>query len=460
MDEKKYLCEQIKKCRRRLNLARFLDKSLVWLAIGAVPAILLEAYSLLRPFYYVHLFAAVCVLLGLLCGLVLAVKKRSSMKDAARWIDQFGLQERTLTAYEQLDETKELALLQRTDAVECLRRQERRIRIRLCPSWQHLAASGCALLCLLILAFLPSAVREQANELHGIEQQAKEDKEKLDELIDEMEQIDTDTLTDEQQAALADLLDSLKLSQEELSQVSSQEALDAAQQKLSYKYDQTAAGLSNLASQLDDASQAALADAQALAQAASNSASGEQVASADNATASTGNSTQNGNGDGTGSDSTQSGSGNSNENIDGNGAESTQSGDGDGSAAGSGGGGQSGSNGDGSGSGTGSGTGSGNGGNGGGTGNGRGTGSSNTQHDYVSIPNALGDDDSLTGQKNGDDNSDYYRAQNGLAWEGSHVSLDSVVGQYTQDAYDGIASGKYPSGMEDVIKDYFKNLNE
>jgi hypothetical protein len=382
------------------------------------------------------------------------VKKRSSMKDAARRIDQFGLQERTLTAYEQLDETKELALLQRTDAVQCLRRQERRIRIRLCPSWQHLVASGCAFLCLLILAFLPSAVREQAKELHGIEQQAEEDKEKLDELIDEMEQIDTDTLTDEQQAALADLLDSLKLSQEELSQVGSQEALAAAQQKLDYKYEQTATGLSNLASQLDESTQTALADAQALAQAASSSASGEQVASADNATASTGNS------DGTGSNSTQDGSGNSNENIDGNGAESTQSGDGDGSAAGSGGGGQSGSNGDVSGSCTGSGTGSGTGGSGGGTGNGRGTGSSNTQHDYVSIPNALGDDDSLTGEKTGDDNSDYYRAQNGLAWEGSHVSLDSVVGQYTQDAYDGIASGKYPSGMEDVIKDYFKNLNE
>jgi hypothetical protein len=34
-----------------------------------------------------------------------------------------------------------------------------------------------------------------------------------------------------------------------------------------------------------------------------------------------------------------------------------------------------------------------------------------------------------------------------------------VIGNYTKDAYDGISSGKYPSGMEDVIKDYFENLN-
>ena len=78
----------------------------------------------------------------------------------------------------------------------------------------------------------------------------------------------------------------------------------------------------------------------------------------------------------------------------------------------------------------------------------------------MSVPNPKGNDDSLHGNKTGSDNSDYYREQNGLAWEGDHVSLDSVVGDYTKDAYEGLSSGKYPSGMESVIKDYFKNLNE
>ena len=56
-------------------------------------------------------------------------------------------------------------------------------------------------------------------------------------------------------------------------------------------------------------------------------------------------------------------------------------------------------------------------------------------------------------------NSDYYKAKNGLAWKGEHVDLDSVVGDYTKEAYEGIANGKYPAGMEDVIRNYFENLN-
>ena len=44
-------------------------------------------------------------------------------------------------------------------------------------------------------------------------------------------------------------------------------------------------------------------------------------------------------------------------------------------------------------------------------------------------------------------------------WKGEHVDLDSVVGDYTKEAYEGIANGKYPAGMEDVIRNYFENLN-
>jgi hypothetical protein len=457
MDEKKYLCEKIKKCRRRLNLARLIDQSLVWMAIAAVPAILLEAYSLLRPFYYVHRAAFAFVLVGLLGGIVATVRKRTDMKGAAKRIDRFGLKERILTAYEQLEQTGELARLQRADAVRCLREMEAKIRIPLHPARRHLAAFGCAFACLLILAFLPSAVRDQAKEQHILAQQANEEKKELDQLVEEMEKIDTDSLTDEQQEQLAEMLDSLRLSQEELAQVNSQEALDAAKQKLSYKYGQTEAGLSSLAGSLNDSAEAGIASAEALAKAASGSDGSGSKGNSDGSSAgdgsgggngsSTGDGSGGGDGSGTGgtesSASGQSGSGG----TSGNGSETGTGGNGGSSGTGAGG----------SGNGNGSGTGSGG---GAGSGSGRGSGSGSNQHDYVSIPNDLGDDSALSGQKTGSDNTDYYRAQNGIAWEGSHVSLDSVISEYTQDAYDGLASGKYPAGMEDVIKDYFKNLNE
>ena len=57
------------------------------------------------------------------------------------------------------------------------------------------------------------------------------------------------------------------------------------------------------------------------------------------------------------------------------------------------------------------------------------------------------------------DNSDYFRAQNGLSWEGTRMSYEAVIGSYERNAYEGIAAGQYPTGMEDVIKEYFSSFN-
>lgn len=454
MDEKKYLCGQIKACRQKLNLAKLLDNSVLYMAVGGVAAVLLEAVSLFWPFYYVHIWAAACVAAGLVCGIILAIIRRSDMKQAAGKLDSFGLKERVLTAYENLEEESSFARLQRKDAVSRLQGKSGSIRIPLLPDRRHLAAFGLSMACAVILAFLPTTARDIAREQHAIQQQAKEKEEELEKLIKELEDIDTDSLTEEQRAQIEEMIDSMKLSMEELKAADSREALAAAEQRLDYKYQQTADGLQNLASQISDPSKAGIASAQQMAAAAGNS--GQQTASANGASASGGDgqgSTQSGNGEGNGgtqsgngADSTQSGSGNGDGDGDGSG-----SGNGDGNGSG---------NGNGNGSGNGDGSGNGSGGNGSGTGgSGRGTGSSDDQHDYVSVANKVGDDDSATGKQTGSDNSDYYRAQNGLAWEGEHVSLDSVIADYTQDAYDGISTGKYPSGMENVIKDYFENLN-
>ena len=46
-----------------------------------------------------------------------------------------------------------------------------------------------------------------------------------------------------------------------------------------------------------------------------------------------------------------------------------------------------------------------------------------------------------------------------MSWEGTHISYEAVIGSYEQNAYEGIATGRYPSGMESVIKDYFASFN-
>ena len=454
MDERNYLLQAIRRSRRKLNMAKTLDTCTCFLACAGVAAIVLEAASIWIPFYYVHLCAGIALLVAFLAGLVYSIVKRVGMHEAARRIDTFGLQERVQTAYEQMEDESTFACMQRRDAAEKLRVkcERKEIRIGWIPDKRHLIAAALSLALVCGLAFIPSQARETASQRHAIHQEAKEKQKELSELADALEQMDTSTLTDEQKAKLSELQEALNRSMQELARADSREALDAAKNKLGFKLEQTSQSLANLASQMSKEQQAAIA--QALAKAAADAAG---KSSGSNGTQSASNGGSNGTpgtGDGSSGDGNNGSNGNgsngNNANGDGNGSDGDNNGNGSGNGSGDG------SNGDGS---NGNGNGNGNE-NGSGNGSGRGTGQGGGTHDYVSVPNAVGNDENLTGNKTGDENGDSYRAQNGLVWEGDHVSLDSVIGDYTKDAYEGISSGRYPSGMEDVIKDYFKNLSE
>ncbi len=464
MDIKKYLREQIKKCRNRMNLAKSIDCGILFAAAGGVVGMLCELFSLVRSFYYAHLAAGLCFAAGLLAGIGYAVYRRADMCQAARRLDSFGLKERMITAYELMDaeaeEGEDLAELQRQDAVLHYNRLRDQIKIPLWPDRRHMLALVLSAALVVILGILPSPVRERATLHHQVQEQAKEEMKELEELVDALEGVGMESLTEEQRAQLQELMEAMQRSEEELARADTWESLGAAVERLDYKYGQAQQSLEQLAAQLENPEAAGVVSAQELAKAANPS--GTQSVSPQ-AAVSPG---QNGSGDGDdGENNGENGSGNESGSGDqgngnGSGNENGSGGQGSGNGEGEGSGGSGNGNGSGNGEGEGSG-GSGNGNSSGnGSGNGRGTGSSNTAHDYVSIPNAVADDPSLTGNKYGDQNSDYFRQQNGLAWEGEHVDYSSVLGQYTDSAYEGIATGRYPTGMESVIRDYFENLNK
>lgn len=477
MDDREYLIQQMKLCRRKMNMAKLIDCGILFAAAGGILAMVCEMVSLVRQFYYVHLAAGLCFGAGLLAGIGYALYSRADMKAAARRLDSFGLKERMITAYEQRDSEKEFALLQRQDALVHYNQMRGQIRIPLRPEPRHILALALSVAVVIGLAFIPSTVRDQAQLRHQVQEQAREEQEELEELVDALEGVDMDSLTEEQRARLQEMADAMKLSQEELARADSWESLASAMERLDYKYGQAAQGLESLASQLSDPGAAGIAGAEALARAMANQ-NGSQLASG---TPSAGTGGENGNGengnvDGSGQGDGGQGDGNGQNGPGSNGQNNGNDGQGNGNGQNSGSGngnGQGNGNGNGQGSGNGNGQGQGNGngsGNGNGQGNGgngsgnggsgRGTGSSDAAHDYVSIPNAIANDPSLTGNKNGDQDSDYFRQQNGLAWEGAHVDYNSVIGEYTDSAYEGIANGRYPSGMESVIRDYFENLNK
>lgn len=446
MDEKSYLIRKIKAFKGMKNSAVLLDAILVGLAVSGVPAAMLEFFSIFFPFYPVHFAAAGCFLMGVAAGLVFAIIRRIDMKSAARYMDSFGLGERVLTAYENLHRPEEIYALQRTDTISHVKEQEENLKVRICPPGRHFTAFALSVCMVLLFALIPSQAKDTARERHEVTLEAKEQEKELEKELSNLKKADTSSLTREQKQALKELQESLKLSMEALKTVKSKEALAEEKQKLTYKYD---AAEELLAENTKASAQDFAGIGSENGENTGNQDKGSGDTSGDESNASgnsgNGNSTQDA-GAGSGNNSNGAGSsqsGNSSENND-----SSQSGSSNGEGSGNG----TGGNGNGSGSGVGNGNGS-------GSGSGRGTGSSDTGHDYVSIPNKVGNDSSIAGNKGDSKDSDYYRAKNGLAWEGEHVSVDSVIGDYTKDAYESIASGRYPKGMESVIRDYFQSLN-
>ena len=474
MDIGKYLMTQIRKCRNRMNLARLIDCCIVFAAAGGVPGMICELVSLVRPFYYAHLAAALCFGLGLSAGAGYALCRRSDLEVAARRLDSFGLKERMVTAYELMDRGTETGnvwvQMQRQDAFEHYNRARAGIKIPLWPDKRHVLALVLSAVIVAGLGFVPSPVREQARLRHQVQKEAEEEQKQLEQLTDALEGVDMESMTEEQRMRMQELLEAMQRSREELAQADTWESLGLARERLDYKYQQAEQSLAQLASQTENPGAAGIASAQALARAAGQNGNDLSQAGLSGARLSpgqTGGSGENGGiaGNGTGVKENDGGSGTGG-NDGGNG--SSGNGNDGGSGTGGNGGGNgtdgsgpgnqgavSGEGGNGSGNGSGEGDGQGNGG-----GSGRGTGSSSATRDYVSIPNEIADDASLTGQKNGDQNSDYFRQQNGLAWEGNHVDYNSVISQYTDRAYEGISMGRYPSGMESVIRDYFENLSK
>lgn len=472
MNEKNFLLNFIAKCRRRMNAARMLEYVIFAGMIGTAAGVALEISAFLLPFYYVHWFAAACVSIGILTGIILAAVKRHNMGEAALTIDRFGFKERVITAYENREKEDAISQMQRINAARTLHQNMNSVKIPLLKKPKQAGLFGAAFVLLIVLSLIPSEVKERAALLHEIAMKAEEKSEEIAEVVEELEEIDAAELTEEQMAALMEIMESLNISMEEFEQVVSQESLAQAMEKLDFKYEDMAQALIDMSEKLQD-NPAALASAEALKKAAESmfQNSGIQVAQSSPASGSENKeSSSEGSGGGNGDSSGGSGSQESGSGESGSGDAGSTEGSEEGSEGSSGEGNSEGGSGEsesegnaggsGSGSGAGTGTGGGQGGNSATGGNGRGEGSSTKVHDYVSVPNAVGNDENLTGNAGSSDDSDFIRTPNGLAWEGEHVSYESVIGNYTDHAYEGISNGKYPSGMENVIKDYFGSFND
>lgn len=420
MEQREFL-KIIQSCRRRMNMADFVKNSVTALSIGAGAGILIQAAAFLAPLYYAGLYMILALLLAELSVFVVMFVKQTTMEQAALRIDGFGFEERIVTAYEHLDKEGTLIGLQREDAMRQLKEHKDRIQIPLRPSLKRTALLFLLLVLLLGLSLIPSPAKERAGELHSLKEEAREKEDEIEKIMETLEQLEQEALAEEQQEALQEMMESLESSLCEYQQAYSEEMLSAASQKLEYKYENMSSQLSEIIQDLQDGAGVSIASADSVKEIT------DLLKKMDGRKPS----------QGAGSEKGQGG-------ADGDGREGQKgsSGEGDGQSGQNGQNGQNGQGEEGS------------------PGSGRGTGGSSTPHDYVSVPNAIADSENLTGNVGNHDTSEYFRAQNGLNWEGEHTSYEAVIGSYEQNAYEGIAADKYPSGMEDIIKDYFASFNK
>ena len=439
MDRKEFL-KTIGVYRRKLNMGRFLETLMIAMLIGSGIGILFQGSAFVIPFYHAKLWSVGAVIAAILTALIFFMFNRASAKDAALVMDRYGFKERIITAYENLEAKGTMVELQRRDAMELLRKNKEKIKISIWPSLKKTIGVLTMLILMLVLMYIPSSVKERAKELHELAEAVEEKQEEVEELMDELEELVQEELSEEQLADLQEMLESLAASMQEFGQAGSMQEVATATEKLEYKYENMSSQLGDMAQMLESGANISPMTAEAmqeLAQQMQELSGNQSLASGQTGQEGNGQEGQNGqNGQNTGQG--QNGEGQGGDQGQGNGE------------------GQGGGEGQGNGEGQGQ---EGQGGQGEGSGNGRGEGSSSTPHDYVSIPNAIADSGNLTGNVQDHENSDYFKTQNGISWEGTHVDYEEVIGKYEQNAYEGISNGQYPSGMEEIIKDYFSSFN-
>ena len=427
MEQKEFL-KIIQSFRRRMNIADFLKKSVFALSVGAGAGILFQAAAFFVPFYYAGLCTILALLLAEMSVFVVMFVRRTTMEQAALRMDGFGFEERIVTAYEHLDKEGTFIELQREDAIRRLKEHKDKIRIPIRPSFYKIGLLLFLLMISVGLSLLPSGAKERAGELHKVREEAKEKEEEIEEMIEALDELQQEELTKEQQDMLREMAESLESSLAEYQQADSQQMVSAASQKLSYKYENMSSQLSDMIRDIQDGAGVSVVSADALQEMADRLKNLSDMRQAKNDGAGNG---QNGQGDGAGN-------GQNGQSGDRNGSGNGQSGSGEGNGNGNEQGGQ---------------------GSDGGSGTGRGDGGGSMPHDYVSVPNAVADSGNLTGNADSHELSEYFRAQTGLNWEGAHTSYEAAIGSYEQNAYEGIAAGRYPSGMENIIKEYFSSFN-
>lgn len=496
----------LKSIARRKMLQRWILYT-AWCVLAAVIlAVILNIIAVFIPVYNAPLYGWGIILAGFVLPLAYILIKRTTLYEAARYADSAGLKERLVTSIGLKGSDSGFAGLLKDDTINEIAHFDKKLRLPLKYPWKRYIAS-CLFICLFIICiFIPSQAKKEAELLHKLALQAEEVKEKVEEAEKILDNAEENGITKKEAAKVKKILEDAKKEikeaenindinkakerlksklTQELAQADNKELLKAAQplvpgtnleeladfnKKLSQLAEKD--GLkSDLANEMKSVAESltteqmeellkqlemAMADGEITAGEVSDALSGIENSDAQIASATISARNQaSGNGQDPSASkepgSTPAAAGNSSGNGNGN---NNSNGNGNGNGSGNG-------NGNGNGSGNGNGKGAGNGGSGWNMGSSEGlerTGQEGKSETVSLTGKQAGNDANLSGKKNGDAKITEKSGQTGSASEGIKADLDSVIGEYSNEAYAKAESNKVPSAMKDIVKEYFSGF--
>lgn len=501
----------IQKIRRRMTEQKVLQYGMYGALAGFTLATIVSVIALMVPWYYAPLIASIGAVGGVAAGITLGIVKRPSMEKAALGLDAHGFQERLITSYQLAGKEDSFSQMQKADTIRRVNQVQIRKTFPLKVRWQLLLAMLGTAAAFVIISFIPTAAKAQAQEYHEIARQVDEDIRKVEDAIEHVEKME-----DLSEAEKETMISSLEEAKKELQEVSNAEDLAKARERLTVKMtqeanqaekrkvreelqtlsdalreepkseeEQLAEDLADLQKDLQNLNentsaedrQAIANEMQRLGQMTGNqtmkdgaagirnnttsgeqlqnlqqAVSGEQQQAQANAQQASGEQNNRGQNNQNGQNNQQAQSNPNGQNASGN--QNSQTGQNN----------QSGQNGSSGQSGQGSGTGSGQ--SQAGQGGGYNTGSNvGTEKDpsltgqMITIPNReLQDNENLDGKINATGSGTTQKG--GEAWAGTSVDYQQVIGSYTQNAYNKVENANYPSGVQNIVKSYFDDLNK
>lgn len=229
----------LKKIRLRMSVKITGDNILLALAIVSGIGIILAVTSRFVPIYNIYGRLYIALIPAVLISIAWSLVKRPSLKTAALKADSAGLKERTITAFELLEDNSSFAEFQREDAFKHLNKFNYKEHIKLAPNSKNTLYSFGLVAVLVISALIPNKMNDVALEQHKLNQLKNEKIEKVKKVEKELEKNEKITAIEkaEIERKLEELKKELKEAQDQKEISKSIEKTDKKLEMIKQKYD-------------------------------------------------------------------------------------------------------------------------------------------------------------------------------------------------------------------------------